>query len=167
MKEADVFLDDNNITKTENNEDDDEEKESIPDPDDIFAHFLIQTPGLDITSDMSEEEITAKLASIEMLHQAIVEQYNKKMEELKERKRQRKEERRIRHQKEKEERIEREKQMENPEMPVTKQLISGNLFVIRFEFTSILSTMIVLIKIVSHVQLTDHSKTAWSNFQSC
>ncbi|KAK8835926.1 hypothetical protein M9Y10_040307 [Tritrichomonas musculus] len=132
MKEADVFLDDDNIMKKENNQDDEEEEENIPDPEDVFAHFLSQIPGLDITNDMSEDEIIARRERIEMLHQTIVEQYNKRMEFLNERKRQREEERKIRIQKEKEERIEREKQLEKPELPVTKQLTAGNLFVIQF-----------------------------------
>ncbi|KAK8841018.1 hypothetical protein M9Y10_027855 [Tritrichomonas musculus] len=132
MKETEVYKDEDNESTNNNESNDDDDEDEIPDPEDVFAQILSQMPDLDITSDMSEEDIERRRSTIERIHQTVTDQYIRVKEAQEMRKKQRQEEKLLRIQKEKEEMIEREKQLENPEMPVTKQLTPGNLFVIQF-----------------------------------
>lgn len=134
MRETDIFQDEDIIESTHflQTKDDNDDEEIIPDPEMTFAQILANSPHLDITSDLSNEEVQQRRNMIDQLHQSIIQMHENKMQQMAERKRQRRQKKLQQLQEQKEELKRKQNQLENPNKIVSKCCTAGNLFVIQF-----------------------------------
>ena len=138
MREADVLQDEDILESTyilhrqDDDDDEGEEDEKIQDPEMIFAQILAQSPELDITDDLDEDEIRSRQNAMNNLHQSIIEKHQRQVQQVEERKNRRRQMKVQQLQEQREEQARKLKELENSSKTVTKRCTAGNLFVIQF-----------------------------------
>ena len=131
IKEAEVYQDEEILGQLTDFVED-EEDTRIPDPDEIFAIMLSQSPNLDITSDLNESEAQRRRELIDLIHTEAMQRHQALVQESHNRMKQRREQKMQEVRAKKEEVNQKELQMEDPDSFVTKCCTPGNLFVIQF-----------------------------------
>ncbi|KAK8849983.1 hypothetical protein M9Y10_018577 [Tritrichomonas musculus] len=138
LRETDILQDDEilesaQLFKEQDDEQEDiENNELINDPEMVFARILSTSPHLDITNDLDAEEVRNRQNMIDLLHQRIMADHERAVQQAAERKDQKMQMRLKRLQEKKEAQLRKQKELENPDKKVSKRCTPGNLFVIQF-----------------------------------
>lgn len=131
LREADITQD-SEFPPAEWLPDNEEEEEELPDPDEIMATVVSRVPDIDITSDLTEDEIAHRRFMLEMIHEKVMSDHRKRLAQREERARMRAAKREAAMRQMREEELRKESQLADPDAIVARHCTPGSLFVVQF-----------------------------------